>query len=78
MLLVFVLSRLMLQHAVVQGAAVGVLARLCVWPVCVCIPLALFCRLWVVCGALSNVLSGCVLFPVAADTSFGTPNFSSR
>ena len=49
-----------------------VLAGLCVWPVCVGIPLALFCRQWVGGCTTDHVLSGSVLVSVAAGTSFGT------
>lgn len=76
MLLVLVLSQLASVPSVVEGGAVGwscktvCMACLCVYPTCIALlPMG--------CGAVFNVLSGSVLSPVAAETSFETPVFSS-
>ncbi len=78
MLLIFVLSQIVLQHAV-EGVAVGwscetvCMACLCVHPACIVLsPMGCLWR-----QRTFNVFSGSVLSPVAADTSFGTPVFSS-
>ena len=79
MLLVFVLSQLASVPSVVEGAAVGWSCKtVCMACFCVnstCIVLSPMGCLWR--QRTFNVFSGSVLSPVAADTSFGTPVFSS-
>ncbi len=76
MLLVLVLSQLASVPSVVEGAAVGWSCKI-VCMACFCVNSTCIVLSPMGSGALFNVLSGSVLSPVAADTSFGTPVFSS-